>query len=300
MQSDREQVVANKPHLRPISVDTYLAHIKRVRKQAGEELREEPVLKYLDSLKPTIANQLISAIVALKPAFSSHISRYRKVAQAQREANAQKSTQKQRDNWTSVAAIKRATRLMRREINQFGFKEHNLVMAFLIWSIMLEHTMRNDLPSVKIAQTMSDVNNRENFYVVSKGQIWLNNFKTMKAFKRRELLPLMLQLSRPTNTLILKFLRQRGKKSQYLLSHPNGKPYSRSAFRNLMLNSSKKYLGVKVGSTMLRHIVLSEFLKGDPSLAERKRKARSMQQLSLETQMSYQLRDVDVPEGPKG
>jgi len=295
MQSaDREQIEANKPHLSPKSVDTYLTHIKRVRKKAGAELRESEVLKYLDSLKPNIANQLISAVVALKPEFKVHVARYRKSAEAIRMANAQKATQTQRDNWTTVAAIKRAVRLMRREINQFGFKEHNLVMAYLIWSIMLEHTMRNDLPSVKIAERMTDAKPGENFYVVSKGEIWLNKFKTMKAFKRRELLPLKLKLSRSINTLILKFLRERSK-SSYLLSHPNGKPYSRSAFRNLMLNSSKKYLGVKVGSTMLRHIVLSEFLKEDPSLAERKRKARSMQQLSLETQMSYQIRDIDVP-----
>ena len=93
--------------------------------------------------------------------------------------------------------------------------------------------------------------------------------------------------------LILRYLRQR-KESKYLICQPDGRPYSKAAFRNLLLNSSQKYLGVKVGSTMLRHIVLSEFLKGNPSLAERRRMGASMQQSSLETQLSYEIRDVDV------
>ena len=284
-------IIKNKPDLTEATVRTYVAHIKRVKK-AAPEFGEQRVLDYLDGLKPHIANQLISAVVAAYPRFRQHIARYRKLAEKYRDEHAQKSTAKQRENWTSIQAIKRAVRLMRRELKQFGFKDHRLTMAFLSWSIMLEHTMRNDLPSLKIAETSKDANSPGNHYVVSLGQIWLNQFKTAKAFKRRGLLPLKLQLKKPLKLLIMRYLRQR-KDSNFLICQVDGRPYSKSAFRNLLLNSSKKYLGVKVGSTQMRHIVLSEFLSKDPSLLQRKAMARSMQQIKLETQLSYQIRDID-------
>ena len=290
--ADAEAIKRNKPDLSPNSVITYVAHIKRVRIHAPE-LSGKKVLKYLDGLKPHIANQLISAVVARYPRFRQHVTRYRKLAEKYRDENAQKGTEKQRENWTSIASIKRAVRLMRRELKQFGFtRDSRLTMAFLSWSIMLEHTMRNDLPSLKIAETSKDAGGPENYYVVSLGQIWLNKFKTAKAFKRRGLLPLKLQLKKPLKLLIMRYLRSR-KDSNFLISQPDGRPFSKSAFRNLLLNSSKKYLGVKIGSTQMRHIVLSEFLAKDPSLLQRKSMARSMQQIKLETQLSYQIRDID-------
>ena len=290
MSQDFERIRENKPHLTISSITTYAAHVKRVRK-VSPELREGEVLKYLDTLKPTIANQLISAIVALKPEFAVHVARYRKTAEQLRAENAQKSTAKQRENWVTVASIKRATRLMRREINQFGFRDHRLVMAYLTWAIMLEHTMRNDLPSVKVAETTADFKPGGNFYIVSKGELWMSDFKTKRAFRNRGLLPLKLGLSKSLRTFIFRYLRER-KPSAYLISHDNGRPFSKAGFRNLMTSSSKRYLGKRVGSTMLRHIVLSEFLKRDPSLKERRAKARSMMQTSLETRLSYQIRDV--------
>ena len=281
----------NKPDVTESTVKTYAAHVKRVSKHANS-LEEDAVLKYLDTLKPKIANQLISAVTAFDQGFRVHISRYRKVAQEQREAEVQKSTKAQRENWASLRSIRRAVKLMRREITQFGFGEHKLVMAYFSWS-MLEYTMRNDLPTFRIAETSKDVTSKkENYYVVSLGTLILQNFKTKRAFARRGLLPLKLALKKPLKLLILRYLRQR-KESTHLICQANGRPYSKHGFRNLLLNSSKKYLGVKIGSTQLRHIVLSEFLAKDPSLAERRAMARRMQQTSLETQLSYHLRDVD-------
>ena len=82
-------------------------------KVVGPDLGEDATLEYLDSLNANIANQLVSALTAYKPRFVSHIARYRDVAKQQRLDQAQKSTEVQRDNWTSVDSIKRAVRLMR-------------------------------------------------------------------------------------------------------------------------------------------------------------------------------------------
>ena len=282
----------NKPDVTESTVRTYAAHVKRVRTACGHNLEEKEVLKYLDSLQPKIANQLVSAVTAFDPAFRVHVARYRKVAAEQHAAEAQKSSVYQRDNWTTVKAIARAVRLMRREITQFGFGAHKLVSAYLSWSIMLQYTMRNDLPTFLVAETSADVTSKKkNYYVVSLGTLVLQNFKTQRAFGRRGLLPLKLPLKKPLKLLILRYLRQR-RESTHLICQANGRPYSKHGFRNLLLNSSKKYLGVKIGSTQLRHIVLSEFLAKDPSLAERRAMAKKMQQTSLETQLSYHLRDV--------
>ena len=290
-----EAIRKNKPDLRELSVKTYAAHVRRVVRFVGESLPEDATLEYLDSINANIANQLVSALTAYKPRFVSHISRYRDVARQQRLDQAQKSTMVQRNNWTSVASIKRAVRLMRREIKQFGFVDHRLVMSYFAWAIHLQHAMRNDLPSVRVAETTQHAvgRNQSNWYVVSKGSIWLNVFKTSRGFKRRGLLPLKLKLDKPLVKTISRYLRQRRGNPTHLITQRSSKAMSRHGFRNLLLSSSNRYLGVKVGSTQMRHIVLSEFLAKNPSLAQRKRMARSMQQLSLETQMSYELRDVD-------
>jgi hypothetical protein len=288
----------NKPDLREQSVKTYAAHCKRVAKRnsSGSDFAEGPVLEYLDSLKPGIANQLISALTALLPRFRVHIARYRESAKTHREAQAQKSTPKQRQNWTSVSSIKRAVRLMRREIKQFGFRDERLVMSYFAWAIHLQHAMRNDLTSVRIAETTKDAKPGHNWYVISKGSIFLNVFKTSRGFARRGLLPLKLKLDAKLVRTIAKHVRQRAERtSKYLIVSRTGTKMSKHGFRNLLLSSSQRYLGVKVGSTQLRHIVLSEFLAKNPSLAQRKQMARSMQQLSLETQMMYELRDVGPP-----
>ena len=71
----------------------------------------------------------------------------------------------------------------------------------------------------------------------------------------------------------------------------NGAPLfhnmSKSIHNNILLSHSHKYLGVRVGVTMLRHLILSEFEKSNPSLRERKEMMRKMQQINLETQISY-------------
>ena len=184
---------------------------------------------------------------------------------------------------------------MRREIKQFGFRDERLVMSYFAWAIHLQHAMRNDLPSCRIAETTKDAKAGNNWYVVSKGSLWLNVFKTSRGFARRGHLPLVLPLDKLLVRTIAKHLRQRGRigKGKYLMEI-KGRQMSKHGFRNLLLSSSQRYLGVKVGSTQMRHIVLSEFLAKNPSLAQRKQMARSMQQLSLETQMSYELRDVDT------
>ena len=160
--------------------------------------------------------------------------------------------------------------------------------------------MRNDLPSVKVIDTTADFKMGMNAYVVSKGELWMSDFKTARAFRVRGLLPVQLKLQKSLRLFIFRYLRHRATKikSKFLICTEDGRPFSKGSFRNLMISSSEKYLGVRVGSTMLRHIVLSEFLKRNPSLAERRKMMRSMMQTSIETQLSYEIRDVgDVKSG---
>ena len=127
----------------------------------------------------------------------------------------------------------------------------------------------------------------KNYYVASTGTLVLNRFKTHRSFARRGLLPLKLDVKRTTKRVIAEYLRN--VEGDYLFSMTGAK-LTKQAHNNILIAHSHRYLGVRVGTTMLRHIVLSEFDKKNPSLKERKAQMKRMQQLSLETQMSYVFR----------
>ena len=71
----------------------------------------------------------------------------------------------------------------------------------------------------------------------------------------------------------------------------NGQKMTKSQHSTILTGHSYRYLGVRLGVNMLRHLILSEFERGNPTLKERKDKMKRMQQMSLETQMSYAWRN---------
>ena len=170
--------------------------------------------------------------------------------------------------------------------------QRRLVIAYVSYTMLLDVTMRNDLSTLQFARTTSDATEKGNWYVHSTGTIVLRQFKTARSFQRRGMLPLRLGLQRSTRSLLNRYVHSRQfhdneSTTPRLFSLTREKPLTKLAHAAILTAHSYRYLGVRLGTTMLRHLVLSEFEKRNPSLKERKDKMRRMQQLRIETQMSY-------------
>jgi hypothetical protein len=294
--SIEEVIRRNKPDIRDTSVVSYVANVRRVMRNADETLDVPKVVTYLDSLQPHIAEMLASALNAYKPELNWIIHRYRSAADLVRESRLQRATTFQKENWTTLAAFRRALRLMRRNLKQFGFgprHSHRLATAYFAWSTHMEFPMRNDLCSVQIVDMANHASHpKKNYYVLAEGAFHLKHFKTSRSFGRRGLLPLKLKLPKQLHLFFLKFLKKRKPSKWFISQVGSGNRMSKHGYRNLLNWATRKYLGVTVGSTTFRHIYLTEFEKRNPSLTERRRVARNMQQLSIETQHAYALLDV--------
>ncbi len=117
----------------------------------------------------------------------------------------------------------------------------------------------------------------------------MNKFKTAKKFEKRGLLPLVFTPSRPLANLLRKYILVRNKQDfdhKFLISNLKGKPFTKS-FTNWFTSMTFKYVGKKLGTSMLRKIYITEFLKSNPSLKQKQVFMQKCMQLSLETHESY-------------
>ena len=286
-----------RPNLSERSYSTYHQSLRRLKK-VSSTYDLDTLTTYLEALKnPPLARNLLTPLLVLHP------ERYRALFdRLQRAADEirvnQLPSRSQQVNVTTMKEVHRMLRRMREDVRTHKLLQRNffddlnivqrrLVIAYVSYTILLDVTMRNDLPTLQFAKTTAETTEKGNWYVHSTGTIVLRKFKTSRSFQRRGMLPLRIGLSRSTRSLVNRFVQSRQFQEGRLLSLTREKPLTKLAHAAILTANSYRYLGVRLGTTMLRHLVLSEFEKRNPSLKERKDKMRRMQQLRIETQMSY-------------
>ena len=296
VEAEMKVIHERKPGLAANSYRTYRGSLKRL-KMVSPSYEVAELTQYLSGLNNApLARNLITPLLILHPeryrgTFDELHRAAEKIRTNQRPSNAQ------RKNLTSMREIKRMLRRMRedikthkmmdREFLSLKTPEKRLVIAFVSFTLLLDITMRNDAASIKVAKTTAAANKDDssNYFVISTGTLVLRKFKTARSFRNRGLLPLRLQPTKPTARVLAKYLR--AFPTDWLFSLNGKSPLTKAQHSNILTAHSFRYLGVRLGVNMLRHLVLSEFEKTNPSLNERKRQMKRMQQLSLETQMSY-------------
>jgi len=214
------------------------------------------------------------------------------VEDADKMRGAQRLTKTELNNWTSSLDIKKGINRIKFEVSKHKLlsnprklksSEFQILQHLVVLSFYSEFHFRSDLVSIKIGKHVGD-----NYY--HNGQIVLNQFKTDKQFHRRGLLPLKYTPSRGLKSLLTKFIHIRSLQEiphKYLIVNKMFKPINRNTFYKYMSNLTFKYIGVRAGTSMLRHVYITEFMAKDPSLQERQKMLKNMQQLSLETQEGY-------------
>ena len=288
-----------KPNLSAQSYLTYKTSLKRLAK-ISPTYEPAPIIKYVLGLgNPNVARNLLVPLLILKgEVFRETFNRLSDEFEEIRMS--QKPTESQLKNVTTLKHIKRMLRRMREDVvthkllkkpwGSLNTVQKRLVIAYVSFTLLVDITMRSDLNSIRVVSTNSKATEPDlNYYVSSSGTIILNRFKTYRSFARRRMLPLKLDVKPTTKRVLREYL---AKAPGPFLFSLTGSKLTKAAHNNILIAHSHRYLGVRVGTTMLRHIILSEFEKKNPSLRERKEQMKKMQQIQIETQMSYAFREL--------
>ena len=281
-----------KPNLRESSIRTYAANVRRLQK-VDKHLDYGPISTYLKQLPVSIAVNLLTALIVLEGrtrfgGLYDDLSR-----DAEKIRGNQRFTPSELKNWTSSLEVKKGIKRIKFEVeklkllleprplksNEFQILQHLVVLSFYH-----EFHFRSDLVTIRLGHHKG-----QNMY--KNDTIYLNQFKTDKHFARRGLLPLKFTPSRGLKALLRKFIYIRSLQKEidhdYLICNRSWKPFKRGTFYKYISGITWRYIGKRFGTTMMRHIYISEFLNTNPSLEARKRFMYGMQQLQLETQEAY-------------
>ena len=279
-----------KPHVRPATIKTYAANIRRLRK-ISPTLEYHAIAQYLKQMTPTSASNLLTSIVVLEGRERFGRLFEELIADADKMRGSQTFTRAELANWSSSRAIKKGLERAKFDVQRLGLlevkkhKAHPLqtLVQYLVLRFYSEFHWRSDLASIRIGK-----NTGKNYF--HNGIFIMNDFKTSRKFKDRGLLPLIFTPSRSLAQLLRKYIEVRNEQNidhDYLLFNKSMKPIKRDTFYKFLTRATFKYIGKKLGTSRLRHIYITEFLAGNPSLRAKQKMLRGMMQLSLEMFESY-------------
>ena len=174
---------------------------------------------------------------------------------------------KQKDSFISIDELRKFVDMIRIDLNipklkkkdTIPEKDKKLLMVYVILSILIENPMRNDLSQMKIIgkkgyNSLSDKEKQDtNYLVIEKGSLKfiLNDYKTSKKYKEK-----IISISKPLEKIIRMYMR--------INKLGNGDtlfPISRNGISQLLIKTSKKYIGKNISTTIIRKIVASDLLK---------------------------------------
>jgi len=151
------------------------------------------------------------------------------------------------------------------------------MMVWLIYNFLMRIPTRNDMAGQKIItktayNKLSDEEKKAgNFIVKEKGKMFgvYNEYKTSKKYGEKKI-EIPKDLEKMINIYIKKTDKNMG---DVLFTTSTGNPLNRNQISQLLLKTSKKYLGKNISTTMMRKIVashhLGDFKKKQEELADK-------------------------------
>jgi hypothetical protein len=295
-----------KRELSDVSISTYLRNLKKLNND--QPIKDFKFLKdtkkVLDKLKDykenTKRNYLISIVGALsvstKPTEKKlhkvyHDLMINKAVEIKENTNANEMTEKQEKNWISWEQVLKRYDELTKEVKSFvnnkslTENQYNTMLYWVILSLYTKHKVKRNkdyqlLYIVK--QYIPELEKDKNYYDVINKEMIFNNYKTAKTYGQMkekvspelvDILNVYLKHHPLYNTKIEKPIP--------LLVHKDGSPLDKVNSMTRILN---KIFDKNIGSSMLRHIILTD--KYGKMVEEQKKDAIGMGH-SVETQKEY-------------
>ena len=282
-----------KPGLAESSYTTYVNSILRIQKHLGQPTEKE-LEEWLDGMKPTAARNNMTPLMILYGE-----QRHRRLfdkynAQAESELDQQRLSPSEMKHWVKKSSVKRMLQRLKEDCAVHGvFKGRSteakwrLRQMYVLWSVHFEFPWRNLLNNCRVALKRSEVDDKHNYYCVPEHAFFISDFKTRRVFLRHKYeLPLKHRVSPKLAQLLQKHVA--GREGEPVFANIRGARLSKNGYSNLLTGATKKYLAKRVGSSLWRHIWLTEWSRNVKTLKQRREAAFRIHQVSLVTQMRYE------------
>jgi predicted amino acid-binding ACT domain protein len=173
---------------------------------------------------------------------------------------------KQKDNFVDISEVNKMIEKMGEEIKEKKIKKKEdltakdkaLLQVYIIYNIYTRIPLRNDISGMEVINKraynkLTESEKKEkNFLVINKNKMFfvINKFKTQSKYQE-----LNIDIPKDLEKLLRIYIRING--MGVLFKSSTGKPLSRNALSQLLIKTSKKYMGKSISTTMLRKIYLS-------------------------------------------
>ena len=321
-----EENIRKSRTIKKSSLNTYLSALKTLKKKIEPN---EPItllntnfLKNYDDVmihinkEPKITsqkNKLTAILVALNgddPKPQKLIDKYGKTLKELSDKyvaflQKQKKTDTQKINWIEydelIGVINDImTEVKLRKISskkELTTKEYDILQQLLILRTYIAFPLRNDFADMKIL-TIKQYNELEkeekdnhNYLILNprnKKEFRINQFKNQKYIGSK-----ILEIPQKLNRVINLWLKH-NKSGWYLTKCDRKTPMSPNGITKYLNKIFQKHTKKKISTSMIRHIVISNMLKDEPSLAQKEEKNKQIEDTFLHTNEMNQLyRKID-------
>jgi len=272
-----EIISKSRPNLKPNSVKQYEVQLKKLKNLFDSDdykflKNPENVNKKLEGLHYTSVRNMYNAIIILLMALNSDkkmdklIGQYSELRDElnHKYEDEQKSgviSDKQKDNFVDMSEVEKMISQLKSDVTKLKKKKTltkmdiSTLRAYTLFSMLSRIPTRNDASNMmyisqKAYKKLSDEEKQKNNYLVNERnnmKFIYNVYKTSKKYGEN-VIPVPPEL-KPVMRMYIKLM-------DYNVGD-NIFPMSRNAISQLLLKTSKKYMGKNISSTMLRKIYLS-------------------------------------------
>ena len=270
-----------RPNSKPSTIKQYsiqLNQLKKMFETDNYDFLKNPknVISKLESKHFTTQRNFYNSIIVLlmalekpKKLIDEYIEIRDELNEKYNDSQTEKISEKQQKNFASMEEINDMLNQMLKEIKtkrlktkgNLNGKERELLMMYTIFNMLKIIPTRNELAGMKLTtpKQYSKQDKDFNYLVMGRDKMYymLNNYKTNKTYGKDKKIDVPTELSK----IIRVYIRATDKKSgDTLFTTSTGNPISRNVLSQMLLKTSKKYIGKGVSTTLMRKIVVSHEL----------------------------------------
>lgn len=271
-----------KPNVKDNTIKQYVIQLNRLKKLSEKDnfnfLKDfESVEAMLEGKHFTTVRNFYNSIIVYLQATDGDDELIKKYVKARDDLNDEYNksqtetiSEKQKKNFATMDEFNKMLNTMEKEMRakkiktkgDLTGKEKELLMMYTIFSMLRYIPTRNDIAGMILTtpNIYPKMDKEHNYLVVGRAQTYLmlNDYKTNKTYGKDKKIDVT-----PTTLVrtLRSYIRATGKKTgDVLFTTSTGNPISRNVLSQMLMKTSKKYMGKSVSTTMMRKIVVSHEL----------------------------------------
>lgn len=290
-----ENIIIKRPNIKQSSLKTYIISLKNLRKSIDKKsdldntdfLKDyDKIIEILKDMKITTKkNRITSILVALSSDNEINKDLINKYQNLLKDLNdkyneflkTQKKTDSQQKNWLEyndlvtiyndiMKNIKNNKITTKKKLND---DEFDILQQCVILRTYLDYPLRNDYADMKIINVKEykklDKNDENNYLLIqnnNKKKFILNDFKNKNRIGKK-----IIDITPSLNKLINIWLKY-NKSGWFLIKKDRITPLSPNNITKYLNRLFYKKTGKKISSSLIRHIIISELSKNEPTIKE--------------------------------